>query len=137
MPADLRFSNDPAELDLELVYRWLSEEAYWALGRNLAVHDAAIAGSRNYGVYDVDSGAQLGFARVITDGSTFAWLCDVFVSTDARARGVGKALMSGIMAELEPLNLRLIGLRTLDAHGLYEQFGFSRLTEPEPWMTRT
>ena len=137
----LRFSNDPAELDLDLVFHWLSEDAYWAIGRSRATHDAAIAGSRNYGVFDGDradssSGAQLGYARIITDGATFAWLCDVYVAPDARARGVGQLLLTGILAELDPLGLKRIGLRTLDAHSLYEKFGFGALAEPETWMDR-
>jgi GNAT superfamily N-acetyltransferase len=136
MPAALRFSNDPADLDRDLVYRWISELSYWAPGRTRAVHDAAVAGSRNYGVYDPSSGDQLAFARVVTDCATFGWLCDVFVSPDARGRGVGKALMAGIIADLEPFNLRRMALRTADAHGLYEQFGFGVLDEPELWMTR-
>jgi GNAT superfamily N-acetyltransferase len=136
----LRFSNDPAELDLDLVFHWLSEDAYWAIGRSRATHDAAVAGSRNYGVFDGDrgdnSGAQLGYARIITDGATFAWLCDVYVAPDARGRGAGQLLLTGILAELDPLGLKRIGLRTLDAHTLYEKFGFQALDEPETWMDR-
>jgi GNAT superfamily N-acetyltransferase len=131
----LRFSADPADLDTDLVHRWLSEQSYWAEGRTRAVQDAAVAGSRAYGVYDRDSNAQLAFARVITDGATFGWLCDVFVDPSTRGRGVGKALMSGIMADLQPLHLKRVALRTLDAHGLYEQYGFTLLDEPELWMS--
>jgi GNAT superfamily N-acetyltransferase len=134
--AALRFSHDPAELDLDLVFRWLSEDAYWALGRSRATQDAAVAGSRNYGVFDDESGAQLGYARIITDGATFAWLCDVYVAPDARGRGVGQALLTGILAELDPLGLKRTALRTLDAHSLYEKFGFEVLAEPELWMDR-
>ena len=134
--SSLRFSSDPAELDLDLVFQWLSEDAYWAIGRSRATHDAAISGSRNYGVFDGDSGAQLGFARIITDGATFAWLCDVYVAPDARGRGAGQLLLTGILAELDPLGLKRIGLRTLDAHSLYEKFGFEALEEPETWMVR-
>ena len=137
MTSELRFSSDPADQNHDLVHRWISEQAYWALGRTRATHDAAVAGSRNYGVFDVETGEQLAFARIITDGATFAWLCDVFVDPGARGRGVGKSLMSGILAELEPLALRRIALRTADAHGLYEQYGFEPLDEPELWMTRT
>ena len=137
MTSTLRFSNDPAELDLDLVFRWLSDDAYWALGRSRATQDAAVAGSRNYGVFDETSRAQLGYARIITDGATFAWLCDVYVAPNARGRGVGQLLLTGILAELDPLGLKRIGLRTLDAHGLYEKFGFQALDEPEVWMDRT
>jgi GNAT superfamily N-acetyltransferase len=134
--SSLRFSSDPAELDLDLVFQWLSEDAYWAIGRSRATHDAAITGSRNYGVFDGDTGAQLGFARIITDGATFAWLCDVYVTPDARGRGAGQLLLTGILAELDPLGLKRISLRTLDAHSLYEKFGFQVLDEPEKWMDR-
>jgi GNAT superfamily N-acetyltransferase len=136
MAHPLRFSADPTEQDADLVYRWLSEQAYWAIGRTRASHDAAVAGSRIYGVFDSETGAQLGVARIITDGATFAWLCDVFVDPDARARGVGQALLTGILAELDPLGLRRIALRTADAHSLYEKFGFEALDEPALWMTR-
>lgn len=130
----LRFSHDPAELDLDKIFRWLSEDAYWSLGRSRATHDTAVAGSRNYGVFD-GGGEQLGYARIITDGATFAWLCDVYVAPDARGRGVGQLLLSGILAELDPLGLKRIGLRTLDAHTLYEKFGFHRSTSPRPGWT--
>ena len=136
MTSTLRFSNDPAELDLDLVFRWLSEDAYWALGRTRATQDAAVAGSRNYGVFDEASGAQLGYARIITDAATFAWLCDVYVAPDARGRGVGQLLLTGILAELDPLDLKRIRLRTLDAHTLYEKFGFQALDQPDVWMDR-
>lgn len=123
-------------MDLDLVYRWLSEESYWAKGRARENQDAAVAGSRAYGVLDAESGAQLAFARVITDGATFGWLCDVFVDAASRGRGVGALLMEGILADLEPLGLKRLALYTADAHGLYERFGFQQLDDPESWMLR-
>ena len=134
--ADFEFSTDAARLDLDRVHRWLAEEAYWAIGRPRAAQDAAIAASRNYGIYDRSNGDQLAYARVVTDGVTFAWLCDVFVSVEARGRGVGVALIEGVMASLVPLGLRRIALTTGDAHGLYEKFGFRSLDHPEQWMAR-
>lgn len=136
MHDDLEFSADPARLDLDRVHTWLAEESYWALGRSRAALEAAVAGSRNYGVYDRASGTQLGYARVITDGVTFAWLCDVFVDANARGRGIGVALVEQVMATLEPLGLRRIGLTTADAHSLYERFGFAALERPDQWMAR-
>ncbi len=135
MPADLNFSSDVAAMDVERVYRWLSEESYWALGRTWDMHQRAMAGSRNYGVFD-DDGQQLAYARAITDGATFAWIADVFVDPSARGRGVGKRIMRGIIADLEPLGLKRIALFTADAHGLYEQFGFGQLADAESWMLR-
>ena len=137
MTDGIRYSSDPAELDRALVHRWLSEHAYWALGRPRAVQDAAIDASRNYGAYDEASGGQLGYARVVTDGATFAWLCDVIVDPDVRARGVGVGLVGFVLADLEPMGLKRIALATGDAHGLYERFGFTPLPNPEQWMVRT
>lgn len=95
-----------------------------------------MAGSRNYGVFDAETGDQLAYARVITDGATFAWIADVFVDPTARGRGVGKRIMAGIMDDLEPLGLKRTALFTDDAHGLYTQFGFRALDTPDSWMLR-
>jgi GNAT superfamily N-acetyltransferase len=136
MARGIRFSSDPADLDRARVHRWLSEHAYWALGRPREVQDAAIDASRNYAAFDEATGAQLGYARVVTDGVTFAWLCDVIVDPEARGRGVGVGLVGFVMADLDPLDLTRIALATGDAHGLYERFGFEPLSNPEQWMAR-
>lgn len=133
MPA-YEFSADPRRVDRVTVHRWLSELSYWARGRSREQQDAAIEGSRNYGVYDRDTGEQVGYARIVTDGATFAWLCDVFVSPDARGQGIGKALMAGIVADVQPLGVRRVMLATADAHGLYAQFGFEGLRAAEKYM---
>jgi GNAT superfamily N-acetyltransferase len=130
---DYRFSTDPLEMDRELVLRWLSEESYWAKGRPESVQDAAMDGSINAGIFDAVTGAQLAYARIITDSATFAWLCDVFVDTTARGAGVGVALMEGITALLEPMKLKRVMLVTADAHGLYEKFGFAAPEKPD-WV---
>jgi GNAT superfamily N-acetyltransferase len=127
------FSDDPSLLDRDRVHHWLSAESYWALGRERAVQDRAIEGSLNYGMYR--GGEQVAYARVVTDGATFAWLCDVYVDSSVRSLGVGVALIQGVMQALEPLGLRRIALATRDAHGLYRKFGFDVLAEPEKWMT--
>ena len=124
------------EIDRSRVHRWLSEQAYWARGRTRETQDAAIDGSRNYGVYETATRLQVAYGRVVTDGVTFAWLCDVFVAPEVRGQGIGKMLSGGIMAELEPLDLKRILLSTGDAHGLYAQFGFTPLVEPSKMMTR-
>lgn len=136
MTDDLVFSADPAAIDVDRVLRWLSEESYWARGRTRATHEAAMAGSRNYGVFDAGTGAQLAYARAITDGATFAWIADVFVDSAARGRGVGKRIMQGIIEDLEPLGLKRTALFTEDAHGLYAQFGFQQLDDAGSWMLR-
>jgi Sortase and related acyltransferases len=135
MPA-LRISDDPAELDRERVHRWLAEESYWAQGRSRATQEAAIDGSWNFGAYDGDTGEQVGFARVVTDRATFAWLCDVFVDESARARGVGKLLVDRITTELDALGIRRSLLATRDAHGLYAQYGFAPLRDPSLYLAR-
>lgn len=136
MVQDLIFSADASAMDVERVHRWLAEESYWARGRTREAHEAAMAGSRNYGVFDAITGQQLAYARAITDGATFAWIADVFVDPIARGRGIGKRIMAGIIDDLEPLGLKRTALFTEDAHGLYEQHGFQRLADPDSWMLR-
>lgn len=136
MPRDYRFSSATSDLDRTLVHHWLSTDTYWATGRAREVQEAAIDGSRNYGAYDETSGAQVAYARVVTDAATFAWLCDVYVDPAVRGEGVGVALVEHLLSDLEPLGLRRIALATGDAHGLYERFGFAPLANPEQWMVR-
>jgi GNAT superfamily N-acetyltransferase len=136
MTADYRFSSDPGELDRSKVHRWISEKSYWAPGRSRGKQDAAIDGSLNFGVYEVRSGEQVAYARAVTDGVTFAWLCDVFVDDQVRGRGIGALLVAGVIDYFEPLDLRRIALSTNDAHGLYSKFGFEALAAPATWMER-
>ncbi|KIA70944.1 GNAT family N-acetyltransferase [Paenarthrobacter sp. TAF1] len=130
------FSAEADRVDRARVHQWLSEQSYWAQGRVRQKQDAAIDASRNYGVYDIGTGEQVAYARVVTDGVTFAWLCDVFVATEVRGQGIGKMLAAGVMADLEPLDLKRVLLATADAHGLYAQHGFTELTEPSRMMAR-
>ena len=136
MADDIRISDDPAELDRDRVYRWIAEQSYWAKGRSRERQEAAIAGSWCFGAYDGATGEQLGFARLVTDRATFAWLCDVFVDEDARGRNVGKSLMAAIMAALDAVGVPRAMLATADAHGLYAQFGFRLLADPAMMMER-
>ena len=137
MDARYRFSADVADLDRDRVHRWLSEQAYWAEGRSREVQERAFDGSRNFGVFDRQTGQQVAYARVVTDGATFAWLCDVFVDPSLRGEGIGTLLVDGVVAHLEPVGLRRILLATRDAHGLYAKSGFVALAEPDRWMVRT
>ncbi|MEO5535796.1 MAG: GNAT family N-acetyltransferase [Pseudolysinimonas sp.] len=136
MADDIRISDDPAELDRDRIYRWIGEQSYWAKGRARERQEAAIDGSWNFGAYDSTTGEQLGFARLVTDRATFAWLCDVFVDEGARGRRVGKSLMAAIAAALDELGMPRTMLATADAHGLYAQYGFEPLAEPERLMAR-
>ncbi|KQW48626.1 hypothetical protein ASC77_07755 [Nocardioides sp. Root1257] len=128
-------STDAGLLDVDTLHRWLSTDAYWAIGRPREVVERAIAGSLNFGAYD--DGELVGYARIVTDRATFAWLCDVYVAPSARGLGVGVALMEAVDATLTELQVRRAVLATADAHGLYAKFGFEAMTEPERWMLRT
>jgi GNAT superfamily N-acetyltransferase len=134
MSSSYEFSADPARLDVPRIHKWLSTDAYWALGRTLATQEAAIAGSLNFGAYDTATGEQHAYARVITDRATFAWLCDVYVDPAARANGLGTHLVTAIRDHLTPYGLRRILLATADAHGVYAKVGFTPLPDPERWM---
>jgi len=125
-------STDPALLDRERMHRFLSERSYWAQGMPREVMDRSIENSVCFGVY-VD-GRQAAFARVVTDFATFAWLADVFVLEEHRGRALGKKLVAAIMAHPQLQGLRRFMLATLDAHGLYEQFGFAIVVKPERFM---
>ncbi len=134
LPDGCEISTDPARLDAALVHRWLSEDTYWALGRSREKQDLAIAGSLNFGVYDSATGTQLGYARVVTDLATFAWLCDVYIAPTARGRGLGTALAAAVRDHLAPYELRRVLLSTGDAHQVYARVGFEPLASPEKWM---
>ncbi len=134
LPDGYEISTDPARLDAELVHQWLSSDAYWALGRTREKQDVAIAGSLNFGAYHSTSGAQVGYARVVTDQATFAWLCDVYVAPAARGNGLGTALAAAVRDHLAPYGVSYILLATTTAHAIYARVGFTPLTKPEKWM---
>lgn len=128
----LHIDTDPARLDRERVYRYLSEQSYWARQLPRDIFERSLDHSLCFGAYAAD-GEQIGFARVITDYATFAYLADVFVVEAWRGQGVSKQLMAAIDSHPGLQNLRRMLLATADAHGLYAQFGFSPLSRPE-WM---
>jgi GNAT superfamily N-acetyltransferase len=134
VPDGYEISTDPARIDAALVHRWLSEDAYWAIGRSREVQDRAIASSVNFGVYATGSGAQVGYARVVTDLATFAWLCDVYIAREARGLGLGTALAGAVRDHLTAHGVRRTLLATADAHGVYAKVGFVPLEAPERWM---
>ena len=127
----LRFSSSITDVDRAAVHRWLTEQSYWARDRPREVQDAAIDASRNVSVLDVATGRQVAYARVVTDGVTFAWLCDVIVDEAQRGRGAARLLVDGLVQALGPVWTLLI---TRDAAGLYARFGFTPLQEPDRWM---
>ncbi|MBG0856643.1 GNAT family N-acetyltransferase [Streptomyces spinoverrucosus] len=127
-------STETGRIDAERVHRWLSTDAYWAIGRSREQQDRAVAGSLNFGVYETVSGQQVAYARIITDMATFAWLCDVYVDPSVRGKGIGTALVEAVREHLRPHGLRRILLATHDAHGVYEKVGFEPLARPDEWM---
>lgn len=133
MMSDVTISTDRALLDLPVIERNL-HDSYWAAGRARDVIERSIANSLCFGAYA--NGRQIAFARVITDKAVFAYLADVFVVPEFRAQGVGKALMRAILGHQDLQGLAVFLLRTRDAHGLYEPFGFERVSRPEELMVR-
>ncbi len=127
-------STDSRRIDAERVHRWLSTDAYWAIGRAREKQDRAIEGSLNFGVYDTVSGEQAAYARVVTDGATFAWLCDVYVDPSVRGKGIGTALVGAVREHLRPYGLKRMLLSTRDAHTVYAKTGFAPLESPDRWM---
>ncbi|MFE6187602.1 GNAT family N-acetyltransferase [Streptomyces sp. NPDC056465] len=127
-------SDDPTRIDPARVHRWLSTDAYWALGRTREMQDRAMAGSLNFGAYDVASGEQAAYARVVTDRASFAWICDVYVDRAARGHGLGTRLVTTVRDVLSPLGVRRFLLATRDAHGVYAKLGFTPLPDPDMWM---
>nr|WP_202433866.1 GNAT family N-acetyltransferase [Streptomyces sp. SID7815] len=122
-------------MDVARVHRWLSTDAYWALGRTREHQERMIAGSLNFGAYEVDSGEQAAYARVVTDHASFAWICDVYVDPAARGHGLGTRLVATVRDRLAPLGVRRFLLATKDAHGVYAKLGFTSLPDPGMWMS--
>ncbi len=128
---DYEISDDKSKLQLNLIHEML-KEAYWCKGIPVRTLAAAIESSLNFGIYY--SGVQVGFARIITDGATFAWICDVFINEKHRGQNLSKELMKNILLHPSLQGLRRICLATKDAHKLYEQFGFKITETPKNWM---
>lgn len=115
-------STDKSKLDIDLIHEFLSCESYWAVGIPRGTVVRSIENSLCFGVYD--NANQIGFARVISDFATYAYVADVFILEPYRERGLGKELMASIMAHPDLQGLRRWSLGTRDAQGLYAQFGF-------------
>lgn len=131
-----RISTDRSKLDVDAIHAFLSERAYWSLGRSREMVLTTIENSLCFGVYTPD-GALAGFARIVTDYATFAWLCDVFILEEFRGRGLSKWLVKTIIDCPQMTGVRRLILATRDAHGLYRQYGgFAPLKEPGKWMER-
>ena len=127
-------STDKDRLDINLIHEFLSLESYWARGIPVETVRRSIDNAICFGVYT--GREQVGFARVVSDRATFAYLADVFILPAHRGKGLSKMLMSAIMNDPELQGLRRWLLATADAHRLYARFGFSPLANPERWMER-
>ncbi|WP_326567196.1 GNAT family N-acetyltransferase [Amycolatopsis rhabdoformis] len=126
---DYELDDDPGRLDLDVLWKFLSTEAYWGRWRTREQVEAAVAGSwRVVGAYERATGRQVGFARAFSDGVSSAYLGDVFVVEDARGSGLGKEIVREMIDNGPGAGLRWM-LHTADAHGLYRQFGFAEHTQ--------
>ena len=134
---DYVISSDPSWVDVDVVWRFLSEESYWARGIPREIVLKSLPHSILFGVYEIGPQSrreQVGFARVISDRATFAYLADVFILANHRNQGLSKRLLQAVLAHPELRGLRRWLLVTADAHTLYEQFGFARTAQPERIM---
>lgn len=126
-------SYDPQDLDIERVIEWLSNDAYWAIGRDSETIKASFINSVPISVRG-EGGEFLGIGRLVTDGYTFGWLCDVYVHPDYRGLGIGHAITRAATSYFNNSpKFRLI-LKTRDAHQVYKECGFLELSSPENWL---
>lgn len=133
--SEFTISTDRNRLQIDVIHHYLSEESYWAKERTRDQTETAIKNSLPFGVYKGEN--QIGFARVVTDFATFAYLGDVFILEDFRGQGLSKWLMEVIINHQDLQGFRRWILATYDAHSLYEQFDFAALRFPERWMEKT
>ena len=130
--AEYRISLDPADLQMEVIHGFLAR-CYWSPGIPLAIVEKAARNSLVVGAYH-ESGAQVGFARMVTDHATFGYLADVFVLEEHRGKGLSVAMTKALLDVPEVKGFRRIMLATRDAHGVYERCGFQRVEDPSPFM---
>lgn len=128
-------STDPGKLNLGVIHHYLAKESYWAENIPLATVGKSIRNSLCFGLYQADE--QIGFARIISDYATFAYLADVYVLTEYRGKGLSKWLMQCVLQHPELQGLRRIMLMTKDAHGLYAKYGFAPIADAGNCMAIT
>ena len=131
--SEIEINTSPEKLDVNFITNFISN-SYWAKGRTVDQMKICISNSVNFGVYK--NGKQIGYARVVTDFFQFAYIMDLFIDENERGNGYSKILMQHIL-EYEPIkNIKVWRLATSDAHGLYEKFGFGKLSNPEKIMEK-
>ena len=127
-------STDNERLDLAIIHNFISNQSYWGRGRRVKTVQRSLDHSLNFGIFKNDQ--QVGFARVVTDFATFAWVADLFILEEHRGQGLAKWLMKSILSHPELQGFRRWVLATKDAHELYRKFGFQELRRPERWLER-
>jgi len=126
-------STDPSDVDIDWLHAALSERSYWALGRSRETVERSVANSLCFSA--VDGPRQIGFARVVTDQATFAWVCDVFVDEDRRGQGIGRMLLAAVTGDPRLGGLKRTVLVT-SSPDFYAPYGFAPIDRPERWMLR-
>jgi GNAT superfamily N-acetyltransferase len=129
----IELSDDKTRLQVDRVHAWLAS-SYWSPGIARDLVERAIAGSHCLGAYR--DGAQVGYARAITDHATFAWIADVWIDEPARGQGLGRRMVRWFLDHPDFTDMRRVALVTADAHGVYEALGFHALLRPERFMER-
>ena len=135
LSAGYDISDDPARIDVDAVHAYLAGESYWAKGRAREITERSLRNSLCLGLYAAD-GAQVGFVRLVTDRTTSAHLCDVYVLPVHRGGGRGKAMVAAALGHPELVSVTRWTLSTRDAHGLYAGFGFGPHPDPQTQMWR-
>jgi GNAT superfamily N-acetyltransferase len=133
---NILISTDKSKLQLDIIHDYLSKKSYWAEGIPIEIVQKSIENSMAFGVYlqEDNNLIQVGFCRIISDLSTYAYLADVFVLEEHRGKGISKLLMETVLKHPDLQGLRRWVLATADAHGLYAQYGFTALDKPENFM---
>lgn len=129
----IELSDDKARLDVDRIHRWLAS-SYWSPGIARSLVERTIAGSHCLGAYD--DVEQVGYARMITDHATFAWLADVWVAEGVRGQGIGRRMVRWFLDDPRFQGIRRVALVTADAHGVYAALGFGAPLRPERSMER-
>ena len=128
-----RLSTDPTAMQIDAIHAYLTR-SYWSAGIPLATVGTAVANSIGVGVFK--QGAQVGFGRVTTDRATFAYLADVYVLEEHQRQGLAQAMVKALHDHAELQGLRRWMLATSDAHGVYARLGWTKVTDPTPFMER-
>lgn len=126
-------STDKSKLDLQRVHAYISSKSYWGMERTMEQTETTVENSLCFGLYGA-SKAQIGFGRVVTDYTFFGYIMDVIIFDEYRGQGYGKKLIEAILNNAVIKELNTVGLKTKDAHALYEKYGFKKIGDSSLWM---